>query len=235
MTQSIAHAGGGGSCEAPASHSYIMFWHCLSNSVRHPFPHDYSKGFSTIKLKLASPWAAQEAYLSWRYDLDFQGHRGHKGQILFPQHDSKRFRAINLRLGTNTCLRSNNRSIHFGVTVVNFWVFLEHNCQSSRPITLKHGTDTCLDSGNMLIHFGVSGFNLGVNFGVTGTNRSAAINLKLGTDTWRWTYKAMLCGAILHSYYLEIFPLGFSGQRGIVIICTCPSVHLSVCLSPSPC
>ena len=61
------------------------------------------------------------AYFFWGRDFDFQGHRGHKGRIPFPEHNSvaKGVRAINLKLATDTCLRSGKMPIHFWVTILN--------------------------------------------------------------------------------------------------------------------
>ena len=59
---------------------------------------------------VASPYASEEAYTFWGHDLDFQGHRGHKGQIQFPEHNSISIRAINFKLGTDTCLEQDNMS-----------------------------------------------------------------------------------------------------------------------------
>ena len=50
----------------------------------------------------------------WGRDLEFQGHRSHKGQIRLSEHNSKLFRAMNLKLGTDTGLRSGQMPIHWG-------------------------------------------------------------------------------------------------------------------------
>ncbi len=82
-----------------------------------------SKSITAIKLNLgisyiASPWAPDESYSFWGHDLDFQGHRGHRCQIWFLEHNSIVFRATNLKHGTDTWLASGKMSIHFGVTGV---------------------------------------------------------------------------------------------------------------------
>ena len=59
---------------------------------------------STSNLVYTFPIGPQEPYLFWGCDLDFQGRRGHKGQIRFLEHNSERFWAINLKLHTDTCL-----------------------------------------------------------------------------------------------------------------------------------
>ena len=123
----------------------------------------------------------------WGRDLDFQVHRGHKGQIRFPEHNSRSIRAINLKLGTDTHCGWGKIPIHFGVTGVICGVqwsilgTLGHNSKSFRPINLKPGTDSCLGLGNIcLFIFGSLGsilgsleqddkmsIHFGVNFGVT--------------------------------------------------------------------
>ena len=60
--------------------------------------------------------------MCWSHGVDFQGHRGHKGQFRFLEHNSKCFRATNLKLDTDTCLESGKRPTRFGATGVNFEV-----------------------------------------------------------------------------------------------------------------
>ncbi len=52
----------------------------------------------------------------WSHDLEFQGHTGQKGQIWFPDHNSRCFRTINLKLVTATCLGSGKMHVHFEAT-----------------------------------------------------------------------------------------------------------------------
>ena len=73
---------------------------------------------STRNLVYSFTIGPEEVYFFWGHDVDFQGHRGHKGQIQFLQHNSKSFRDFNLNLRTDTCLRSSKIHDHFGVTWV---------------------------------------------------------------------------------------------------------------------
>ena len=68
------------------------------------------------------PAGTKEAYSFWGHDFDFQGQRGHKSQIWFPEHNFKGFRAIKFKLGTDTYLVSGNMPIHFGLAFLNFRV-----------------------------------------------------------------------------------------------------------------
>ena len=95
---------------------------------------------------------------------------GHKGQIQFPGDNLKSFRAINLKLSSDTCPGLGKMLVHFGINVRvtgSILVSLEHdNSKTSRAFNLKLVTDTCLGLGKMPIDFRVTG----VNFGVTVKN-----------------------------------------------------------------
>ncbi len=97
---------------------HIMLWLSPSLSVlfaclfefpsirRHPFLWSISKTvwqLSIWNLICSFPISSHNAYWFQRCNLDFECHWG---QICFPEVNSKSIRAINLKLGTYTCLGS---------------------------------------------------------------------------------------------------------------------------------
>ena len=83
----------------------IMLWRCLSVHLSVCLKIHHSCAITQKALQLS---ASNLVY--------FQGHRGHKGQIRFLEHNCKGFRAINLKLDTDSCIWSGKMPIHFGGT-----------------------------------------------------------------------------------------------------------------------
>ena len=120
-------------------------------------------------------------WTTFSLDLDFQGHRDHKGQIRFREHNSKSSRGINLNIGTDTCLGSSKIAINLGASLDQFLGHWSITQKVLRAINLLLCTGTCLGSGKLAIYFGVTGVNFWGLWSITQTSR--AINLKLDTDT----------------------------------------------------
>ena len=114
-------------------------------------------GLTIISLVYCFPIGPGNAYWCWGFDLDFQCH---KARIQFPEHNSKRFGAINLILDSDTCWRSGKMPNHFGVAILNFWIteckkvknhFWWHNFITIIAIKLNLGTQTLFESSKTIL------------------------------------------------------------------------------------
>ena len=81
----------------------------------------YSYQFESWNIAfLRAPKDARLFWIDWLgLGLAFQGHCGHKVQIWFSEDNSKGFRAVNLKFGTDICLGSGQMPIVCGVAILN--------------------------------------------------------------------------------------------------------------------